>query len=463
MSKVILNSFVLIFFSQFFFLCSVLAAEFYVEPKGTHSLNVANNGSGAWNDAINIATPCSAGTAMVYAVAGDIVYFRGGTYELGQSDNNQKGSGVLYPRNSGTSDKNRIVFTAYQNENPILNTTVSGNIISRAWGNRGQSYATLKGMTISSTGDTKCASVGIGEGSKGTVVENCIFLGSSTPGNNSDNISGVAMAGSTNAVIKDCRFLDYRDQNNWHNTSAIKTYETNYLKVINCEFVNCTVGIYDKRGNYNNTYMNNFFKDCYIGFFVTINSSNANDSKVYNNLFVNMSYYGAGIDSSGPRSADNWSFYNNTFYNNNKRMIPLGYGKGQLVYNNLFVGAASEAQLRVHSNGSVKESDHNLYPSNGFYVRHNNVNYYSLASWKASSALEGGAAPGTGSFQADPIFVNVSGNMNQITDFELAPESPGKNMGRNGADMGANVFLIGPTPLAPPATIEPPADFSHQS
>ena len=47
-------------------------ATHYVSPDGNYS----------WVESININTACSYSTAMSNAIAGDTVYFRGGTYNL---------------------------------------------------------------------------------------------------------------------------------------------------------------------------------------------------------------------------------------------------------------------------------------------------------------------------------------------------------------------------------------------
>src|SRR3989339_1759584 len=101
---------------------SIFAAVYYVSPASI---------STDWAAAQNISAPCSAATAMLNAIAGDTVYFRGGVYELGPSAvPGQADIGyhaTLEPANSGTSE-NPITFQAYPGEGAVLNGHVTVNV-----------------------------------------------------------------------------------------------------------------------------------------------------------------------------------------------------------------------------------------------------------------------------------------------------------------------------------------------
>ena len=75
-------------------------------------------------------------TANGNAQAGDIVYFRAGTYDQGGS-----GSGIQ-PTQSGTSSSNMITFIAYTGETPIIQNGYDPFDLS------GVSYISIKGMTF---------------------------------------------------------------------------------------------------------------------------------------------------------------------------------------------------------------------------------------------------------------------------------------------------------------------------
>ena len=93
---------------------SAQAAIYYVSPSG----------SATWSQCTNINTPCNVTTGMSNAVAGDTVYFRGGTYLVA--------SGSRYsPKNSGISGS-PITFKAYPGEIPIIQGTVTPKVTGYA-------------------------------------------------------------------------------------------------------------------------------------------------------------------------------------------------------------------------------------------------------------------------------------------------------------------------------------------
>jgi hypothetical protein len=96
------------------------AAGHYVSPAGT-----AN-----WSASTSINTPCALSTANANAAAGDVIYMLGGTY-----------STSIEPSNNGTS-LNRIVFRAFENEEPVISGTIRGASFT------GKSYITIKGLTM---------------------------------------------------------------------------------------------------------------------------------------------------------------------------------------------------------------------------------------------------------------------------------------------------------------------------
>jgi len=471
----------LICFYLFFFSFQVgaYATEYYVAPKGNQALNATDHGLSSWNDAFNIETPCSAGTAMAHAIAGDIVYFRGGTYELGQSNNNIKGSGVLRPNNSGISGS-PIIFMAYPGETPHMRTWVYPTyrpdaFISRAFGNGGESYITFDGFTISSwgtDGSNGYASVGVGgdDGSGGVyniIVKNCIFIGADSPISQGDNISGIAFEGhSYDSLVLNCKFTNYREAGNNHNCSAIKMYETVDLLVDRCEFYNNTVAIFNKNCTTDSIFSNNFIYDSYIGILTTANSCNMPNGKIYNNIIVNSSYQGIAFEYGVVNlTMSNWVIANNTLYNDgsSKRMLFVQMGVDRWVYNNLFYGNASEGAIRVHQKTGyvteITECDHNLFNDGNFKIDFNGAIYTSLDSWQVSGVLADGNNPGAGSLNSEPLFVNTSGTMREIGDFALASDSPGKSTGRSGVYIGADVSLVG-VGAEKPAT---PRDFMRGS
>ena len=105
-----------------FLVCIVvmLYARAFAERYVVNSVTVSTDWDSAkWSNypAEPVCTPCTVQTAMANAQAGDTVYFRGGTYQTGQSSGYH---GVLEPVHSGEKN-NPITFRTYPEEVPVFN------------------------------------------------------------------------------------------------------------------------------------------------------------------------------------------------------------------------------------------------------------------------------------------------------------------------------------------------------
>ena len=108
-----------------------MAAVHWVSPTGT-----AAWGNCVGTTALSGTAACSLATANSSAAAGDTVYLRGGTYNLGG------GSGIQ-PTHSGSSPSAMITFQAYTGETPTLTGGSDPFWLS------GVSYISIKGITVS--------------------------------------------------------------------------------------------------------------------------------------------------------------------------------------------------------------------------------------------------------------------------------------------------------------------------
>jgi len=104
---------------------------------------VSPTGTAAWvdcksNTPLSGIVACSRGIANVSAVAGDIIYFRGGTYTI---DNTT----AIVPSNGGTSANAKIIFIAYSDETP---TFEQGTGVSTGISINGKSWIKVTGMTF---------------------------------------------------------------------------------------------------------------------------------------------------------------------------------------------------------------------------------------------------------------------------------------------------------------------------
>jgi hypothetical protein len=98
---------------------------------------VSPDGQAVWTNCrgalpLNGPDACALSIANAYAVAGDTIYLRGGTYS------NQE----IWPSNSGTSDSNRIVYTSYNQENVTIRDSAYGIYIYK------KSYITVNSINF---------------------------------------------------------------------------------------------------------------------------------------------------------------------------------------------------------------------------------------------------------------------------------------------------------------------------
>jgi hypothetical protein len=105
---------------------------------------VSPTGAAAWancagSTALSGSAACSLASANANAVAGDLVYLRGGTYDLGGT------SAAFAPAHNGTGVSVMITFQAYPGETPIITNAQNGFWLS------GNSYISIKGLTFSGT------------------------------------------------------------------------------------------------------------------------------------------------------------------------------------------------------------------------------------------------------------------------------------------------------------------------
>jgi hypothetical protein len=320
----------------------------------------------------------------------------------------------------------------------------------------------------------------------GNQIKNCVFIGPEVKRIvHGDNREFIRVDYQSNTLIQRNKMGNLHHMKEgvsncatW-NTSAIKTYHSNFMVIENNEIHNSSLGIFLKSDADDSIVRYNFIHDNRDGIIVTPDmiAMNTDRLQIYHNVIANCSdqvsnggsLFGAGMggNDSGTHGDDN-VVYNNTFYKTNYNASAIGHGPSQSghgfsFYNNIIVSMSKTyslitISLDANNLAKLKEVDHNQWGASFKTIRISNYwkarNYSTLAAWQGSTELENAVDvgcgsnrhPGCGDLSSDPKFLNGSRNMNQLADFRLATNSPCKGAGRGGVDMGANIDLVGILP-----------------
>ncbi len=468
-----------IFLVSIIFYGNLLADNHYVSPTG----------SATWAKSTSISTPCSASTAMANAVADDIVYFRGGVYNVTYDGVGNWQAPGMYPAHSGTPG-HYITFVAYAGEVPKIVGT-SNTESSMCFGPYNHNYIIFDGFeSYGVSGDGSITAGGIKVGSNdytrgdpstyrdstGCIIRNCIAHGGTHIVGGGDNAPLIRIDGTTDLRVQNCKLYmyttdDWISYDKGSNHTAVEIYYSTNVIIENCEIYNSPCALYNKTGaGPYITYRYNYIHDNYLGFFNESTYYAQTYITIHDNVIVNNgNTTWINIAKPGnPANNDYWSIYNNTVYmNNTHSCIGLDSTHYLNVYNNILINKNASGYdfwSSVTTGNTISTEDHNQYGNNCFRIMKNPspaTVYTSLTAWQVSTELIGGAHPGTGDLASDPKFVNSSGRLNTLADFALQSSSPCKGAGRNGVDMGANVGLVGVNPTSlppvPPGDSTPPA------
>lgn len=467
---------IILFFGLFGLAKNSEAATYYV----------SNTGSGS---TCSIGSPCSASYAFANAVAGDTWLFRGGTYTFPASVGYEYGPYNV--ANSGTSDSNRIIFQAYPGESPVFMGSHDTSDSAKLLTNGGNSYITIDGFRFEAfRGGTRLAAQ-LGLYSDGSTndtkriyvtIKNCTFIG--TEVFIQDNHALLHLAEVGNVLIKGNTFIGlvaHAGNTDYHGVAAVESYGAytaawaNNVIIENNNFDNCSVGVYTKFGASDFTVRYNWFKDVEAGVIfgpggVTPGFATQSNHKVYHNVIKLkhltsnteriLSGTAAGTRPENP--ATGHEYHNNTIYSDDTVADASTGISGTDVtniesYNNIivlgiYVPSYSSGFVNWrYSNSaylSFKSFDHNNFGHSTFNVHLMGADYTTISGLQAANITVDTNNPCSSlhpcnNLASDPLFTNGSGNYSLLSDFNLQSGSPSNGTGRNGADMGANISLVG--------------------
>lgn len=398
-------------------------ATYYVSPSG----------SAAWGSATNIATPCSLTTAMTNAAAGDIVYCRGGTYNLGTIPPSLSiaGSIAVKPTNSGTSG-NPITFIAYTGETPTLTATVDASSQS-AWIGADTNYIVYDGFAatmIISQGSYESAIFGL-YGDNCT-VKNCDFTGIDVNGD-SQNHSFVRVENGNDNIVTNNDFHDlYSSTGIVPNTAGVWLFDGDRTLVYNNSFRNMNAGCKGKTGVNSASFYRNFVYNttnnrCQDGFYIGYQGGGTTGVfDIHHNVFVGCQSGVRFAAISGVIAGLN--IYNNTIVQGGQTSGAQGIfmikdtGNASAdpcfttadIYNNIIAYTSRMADYPLSAQITFGTQNYNwFYSSSGTATWRTNEGVdggsstTSLATWRTfyTPNVDANSTNGT-----DPSFVNGSGS-----------------------------------------------------
>lgn len=412
------------------------AADYYVQPKVD---NQVDEGATAWANATNIATPCSAETAMVYAQAGDTVIFLDGVYSgLKAPYSPYMRTNALYAHNSGTVD-NPIVFKAQNPRQVILEGVAHnpddiniGDYTSIDWIKAlwevpiigGEEFSTMSytvwdgfvlravshGGTYSNESDRVNATATLWNNPQNT-INNCEFIGVPNTHGNYINWDALEIHASDYTTITNCEIHGYEGAN------GVKVFDSHHGTIRNNVLYDNQIHISLKNGNisYFDIGYNYLIGDTDgqgvsprsgdEGVYTSMASGVGQDQTghiIHNNLFVNIYHPITGAQPNPLVQMRDNVIKNNTFYNSIQlgdfviQQTAAAPDREHSIYNNIMVrdmvdyGANMRSEKAttpvVDQSLNFKEMDHNLYynPLIGSEIKNkaNDVWYSTLSSWQ---------------------------------------------------------------------------------
>ncbi len=281
---------------------------YYVAPIGTSGAGTLSNPWGI-PDLYNPST-FAAGVAMTTPVAGDTVYFRGGTYHVNSKPTGAFQNVLLLLSHSGTSG-HPITLASYPGETPIFSlesgmAALFGTSPSQnSFGDL--SYVRYIGLTVNITATfDNPATPGFTNsprafsmGGTNNEIGYCKIVGCNvTTGDNHEGIFFSAGLNGTNNWVHHCDLSGFTNTGNSHNSSGLKVYAGKVLLVEDNYFHGNTVGIYDKDaggttgtppdGTHTTTYRRNYVTGSAVAGWLGTNQGSQATYLIYDNVIGNV-------------------------------------------------------------------------------------------------------------------------------------------------------------------------------
>lgn len=422
-------------------------------------------------------------TALDAASAGDLIYFRAGTYT-----SNNRPSGMTYGgyhiNNSGTQFA-RIVLTPYPAEAAIIDPNYQQTHDGQGDGatvgfiaNAG--YFTIKGFEI-----TKCLHSGVRNQTgnlSGIIVEDCHIHDCGNPPNgladyiqeiHADNIGGIRLDGAFGCIERYNEIHDIYDvrtatgtSNPWNAYpasahSGIHGYYMEQAWIHHNTIYKVGKAIFQKNpddtdGIGHRIHNNNISQITGDGFemgFIGAGQPGVNWPMIYNNLFDFSAAESAnssalkGIMPSNEQASDAndlWAF-NNTQIGGADFYFGAAI-KNKVFYNNVLDGASSTMIIEdTAASSNVAYCDYNCYTGGTFRVwtqRYSNLQQYAtLSAWQGSSPSDAAVqrAPDGNTITTAPTYTNSgAGDYTTTTGVTVSTGRFSRDIGIGSEGVGHN-------------------------
>ncbi len=412
------------------------AADHYVSPTG----------SDTWENSINTNTPCDFETAISNAQAGDVVYLLDGTY-IDEDPSEHHPYSAFNPSYSGTAGSPIIFKSLNPHEAIIRAKNFPGEFTAMGLDNR--DYITLEDFTI--IGGLKlyyCDNI---------IVRNIELTGGFYSPSDPSLNWGIGLSIVNNSLVENCKVSNMVDSgNSSHNTACIMLFgpsDNNIIQRNEVDGNNKIIysGYGTKAGDMDyNIWRYNFANNVISGFLgmgSTDELTDTTNNTYYDNLVINSTN---AFDLN--HGVIDYIIHDNTAYNvDNFSSAGKNSNIDNVLWNNVSAGQNRFISWSGYPDALPFSSL--LYSSNynciydfseiAFREKSPTLHYYDFAEWQGSGVLGDGNYPDLNSVNEDPSFVDLSGTMSEIQDFELGGSSPCSGVGKYSDDMGADVSTVG--------------------
>lgn len=432
----------------------------------THYVDIAANvgaanddtdqGATAWTNASSALTPCSWGTAVRRAAAGNIVEVAPGTYSaVGGSG----GDGAAFQIGVAGSSGNLIVFTAKypaaynaSSRTKLRNTASLVGSVHDAPVLKLHNYVAVDGFYFDYSDGARPSTRGIvylGYGLTGCEVRRCRFDRQDLDANDDgDNYNCIQHHFTTNAKIRDNHFYNGYDSTGSHNEACMTTYGAENFLFENNWIENATTGLYIKGGDggqpegNTGTVRYNFFDRTRIGIECTTTAASGSGEVIITQNLVKEAASGVNhalmFENSSVTECRNFKVRNNTFIGtgdegNGVVGTESGIsGSGCEFKDNIVATFATHTQVTVNCQQAL--TNFTTWDYNRYYENGNTVQYFlssthnGLAAWQSASSRDANSTEG------DPSFVNQASG-----DYTLAGGSPCLTASSTGGPIGCYI------------------------